>query len=200
MALVNCIECGNPVSNKTCKCYYCGYSPKGSCKNCEYFEQGHREILGECTLTDKEFAEFDLQINLAISLHAPNNELRSKIMKINKRYQIEEVLDAVKYYIDKTNRRVTFEYILLKGINDTKEHAAELANLLKGINCYVNLIPMNSTVNEFTRSTKEKMNAFYQTLIKNNINVTLRKEQGHDIDAACGQLRIKRMQGEICKD
>ena len=81
-----------------------------------------------------------------------------------------------------------------------QEMVDKLIKLIKGINCYVNLIPMNSTINQFTRSTQEKMNAFYETLVKSNINVTLRREQGHDIDAACGQLRIKKMQGDICED
>ena len=121
-------------------------------------------------------------------------------MLINRAYNISKLMDSIKYYYNKTNRRITFEYILLKDINDSPEDAKELVRLLKGINCYVNLIPMNSTINQFTRSTQEKMNAFYNVLIKNNINVTLRREQGHDIDAACGQLRIKKMQGEICKD
>ena len=131
-------------------------------------EIGARHItVSTCGLVPKikEFAEFDLQINLAISLHAPNNELRSKIMKINKRYQIEEVLEAVKYYIDKTNRRVTFEYILLKGINDSKEHALELASILKGINCYVNLIPYNEV------KTKEENNDFDVIVEGNGITV-----------------------------
>ena len=108
---------------------------------------------------------------------------------------LEQMLDQLKV-ADLLDRKI----ILLKDINDSLEDAKKLIKLIKGMNCYVNLIPMNSTVNEFTRSTKEKMNAFYETLIKNNINVTLRREQGHDIDAACGQLRIKKMQGEICKD
>ena len=166
-------------------------------------EIGSRHItVSTCGIVPKiiQYSDFELQVNLAISLHFADDEKRSKYMLINRAYNISELMDSIKYYYSKTNRRITFEYILLKDINDSVEDAKKLIKLIKGINCYVNLIPMNSTVNNFTRSTEEKMNTFYQTLIKNNINVTLRKEQGHDIDAACGQLRIKKMQGEICKD
>ena len=166
-------------------------------------EIGSRHItVSTCGIVPKiiQYSDFELQVNLAISLHFADDEKRSKYMLINRAYNISELMDSIKYYYNKTNRRITFEYILLKDINDSIEDAKKLIKLIKGINCYVNLIPMNSTVNEFTRSSEEKMNAFYKTLINNNINVTLRKEQGHDIDAACGQLRIKRMQGEICKD
>ena len=166
-------------------------------------EIGSRHItVSTCGIVPKiiEYSDFELQVNLAISLHFANEDKRSKYMKINNAYNIEELMDSIKYYYSKTNRRITFEYILLKDINDSLEDAKQLVKLLKGINCYVNLIPMNSTINEFTRSTQEKMNAFYNALMKNNINVTLRREQGHDIDAACGQLRIKKMQGELCKD
>lgn len=160
-------------------------------------EIGARHItVSTCGLVPKikEFAEFDLQINLAISLHAPNNELRSKIMKINKRYPIEEVLEAVKYYIEKTNRRVTFEYILLKGVNDTKECALELSKILKGINCYVNLIPYNEVKTKDYRSTAhDAAEEFFAVLHKNGINATVRMEHGNDISAACGQLRAQKM-------
>lgn len=166
-------------------------------------EIGSRHItVSTCGIVPKiiEYSDFELQVNLAISLHFANDEKRSKYMLINRAYNIQELMESIKYYYSKTNRRITFEYILLKDINDSVEDAKELIKLIRGINCYVNLIPMNSTINEFSRSTEEKTNAFYQMLIKNKINVTLRKEQGHDIDAACGQLRIKRMQGELCKD
>ena len=145
----------------------------------------------------KEFSKLPFQVNLAISLHAPNNRIRDKIMNINKAYKIEEVMHAVRDYLKMTNRRVTFEYIMLDGINDTKECALELANLLKGINGYVNLIPYNETENiSFKRSKKEKILAFYDILKKENINVTIRREFGTNIDAACGQLRAK---GEVIK-
>ena len=145
----------------------------------------------------KEFADFDLQVNLAISLHAPNNEIRNKIMAVNKSYPIEDLIDAIKYYIDKTNRRVTIEYILLKDINDSRENANELADLLHGLNVYVNLIPYNEVIEKpYKRSTKESMQAFFDQLKKRRINVQLRREQGGDIDAACGQLRSKQMKKE----
>ena len=138
----------------------------------------------------KEFTNNPKQVNLAISLHAPNNEIRNKIMPINKAYPIEKLIEAVKEYIEKTNRRVTFEYIMLKNINDKQEHALELAKLLKGINCYVNLIPYNETSHiEYKKSSKEDIMKFYDTLKKNNINVTIRKEFGRKVSAACGQLR-----------
>jgi len=156
---------------------------------------GARHItVSTCGVVPKirEFMNNGKQINLAISLHAPNNEIRNKIMNINKAYPIEELIKVLKEYIAVTNRRVTFEYILLDGINDTKECALELANLIKGMNAYVNLIPYNETSHiEFKRSSKENINAFYDTLKKNKINVTIRREFGGNVDAACGQLRSK---------
>ena len=141
----------------------------------------------------KEFTNQDKQVNLAISLHAPNNEIRNKIMPVNKAYPIESLMDSIKKYIDKTNRRVTFEYIMIKDINDSKETALELANLLKGINCYVNLIPYNETENiSFKRTKKVQIMRFYDILKKKNINVTIRKEFGSKVDAACGQLRANK--------
>ena len=156
---------------------------------------GQRHItVSSCGIVPKikEFADEETGVNLAISLHAPNNELRSKIMKVNRAYKIEEVIDAIKYYLSKTNRRVTFEYILLKDVNDTNECAYELSNLLRGINCYVNLIPYNETENiEFKRSSTSQIAKFYDILKKNNINVTIRKEFGSKVSAACGQLRAE---------
>ncbi len=141
----------------------------------------------------KEFADFPYQVNLAISLHAPNDELRSKIMPISKAYSIKELMDALKEYYDKTSRRLSFEYVMLDGVNDTEECAIELANLLKGLNCYVNLIPYNETENiEFKRSRSDKINKFYDILKKNDIDVTKRREFGGNISAACGQLRSKK--------
>ena len=154
---------------------------------------GSRHItISTCGLVPKikEFMNYDKQVNLAISLHAPNNEIRNKIMNINKAYPIEEVISAVREYINKTNRRVTFEYIMLKDINDSVECAIELSKLLKGINCYVNLIPYNETSHiEFKKSSKENILNFYDTLKKNNINVTVRRELGSKVSAACEQLR-----------
>lgn len=159
-------------------------------------EIGARHItLSTCGLVPKiiEFSNFPLQVNLAISLHFPNDELRSKYMPINRRYDLSELMIAVKDYYSKTNRRVTFEYILLDGINDDIKHAKELEKLIKGLNAYVNLIPYNSTEHKFSRSKKEKRNAFFEYLNSKGINAIMRKEHGSDIDAACGQLRIKVM-------
>ena len=133
---------------------------------------------------------YDKQVNLAISLHAPNNKIRSSIMEINKAYPIEKLISAVKKYVEKTNRRVTFEYIMLKDVNDSIECANELSTLLKGINCYVNLIPYNETSHiEYKKSSKEQVMKFYDALKKNGINVTIRREFGSKVNAACGQLR-----------
>lgn len=138
----------------------------------------------------KKFMEEDGQVNLAISLHAPNNELRSKIMPINKAYPLEKLMEVIKEYISKTNRRVTFEYIMLESVNDSEKEALELVKLLKGINCYVNLIPYNETENiEFKRTKEWKILKFYDILKSNKINTTIRKEFGGSVDAACGQLR-----------
>ncbi len=160
-------------------------------------EIGARHItVSTCGIVPKiyEYAEFDLQVNLAISLHAPNNDIRNQIMPINKAYPIEELIEAIKHYIDKTNRRVTIEYILLKDLNDTKQCANQLCDLLHGLNVYINLIPYNEVIEKpYKRSTKEAMVSFFDLLKKRRMNVQLRKEQGFDIDAACGQLRSKHM-------
>lgn len=156
-------------------------------------EIGARHLsVSTCGLVNKikEFQTSPLQANLAISLHAPNNDVRNQIMPINKKYDIYELIQSIKEYIDATNRRVTIEYILINGLNDKKEHAEELAKLLRGMNVYVNLIPYNEVLeNPFKRSSKDNMRVFFDTLKKKKLNVTLRQEQGHDIDAACGQLR-----------
>ncbi len=132
------------------------------------------------------------QVNLAISLHAPNDKIRNKIMPISKAYPLNKLMNAIKKYIEKTNRRVTFEYIMLENINDSIECANELAQLLKSLNCYVNLIPYNETENiGFKRTKKMQILTFYDILKKNGINVTIRKEFGGKVDAACGQLRAK---------
>lgn len=141
----------------------------------------------------KEFSHLPYQVNLAISLHASNDELRSKLMPINKAYPLKELIKAIKEYIDITNRRVTFEYILLDGINDKEENAKELANLIKGMNAYINLIPYNENSNIlYRRSKKDKILAFYDIIKKEGINVTIRREFGSKISAACGQLRSKK--------
>ncbi|MFJ8266320.1 23S rRNA (adenine(2503)-C(2))-methyltransferase RlmN [Peribacillus asahii] len=144
-----------------------------------------------------QFAEEPLQINFAVSLHAPNTELRSKLMPINRAYKLPDLIEAIKYYTEKTGRRVSFEYGLFGGENDTVEHAEELAALIKGIKCHVNLIPVNYVPERnYVRTPREQIFAFEKTLKKRGINVTIRREQGHDIDAACGQLRAKERKEE----
>ncbi|MEO4053573.1 23S rRNA (adenine(2503)-C(2))-methyltransferase RlmN [Solibacillus sp. CAU 1738] len=139
-----------------------------------------------------QFADEQLQINFAVSLHAPNQEARQKLMPIARAYKIEELLEAVRYYTKKTGRRVSFEYGLMSGENDSVEIAEELAQLIKGIKCHVNLIPVNYVPErDYVRTSRSKIFAFEKTLKKNGINVTIRREQGADIDAACGQLRAK---------
>ena len=156
---------------------------------------GQRHLtISTCGLVPKiyDFADLKTGVNLAVSLHAPNNEIRDKIMKINHAYKIEELFKAIDYYILKTNRRVTIEYIMLEGINDSDKCAQELANLVKGRLMYVNLIPYNETSHfELKRSNNFKIKSFYDILKSNNINVTIRKEMGGNLSAACGQLRAK---------
>ena len=137
-----------------------------------------------------EYAKEPIQTNLAVSLHAPNNELRTKIMKINKAYPLEELIASIKKYNEITKRRVTIEYILLGGINDTYKEADELIELLNGLNIYVNLIPYNETSHiEYKRSDNDTVMKFYDRLKRGGINVTVRRRFGSSIDAACGQLR-----------
>ncbi len=159
---------------------------------------GARHItLSTCGIIPKiqELSTLDLQINLAISLHAPNNELRNQLMPVNKAYPLKDLMQTLKEYIAKTNRRVTIEYVMLDGVNDSEKNAKELAELLKGLNVYVNLIPYNETNHlEFKRTSKNKIMKFYDSLKKQNINVTIRREFGSKIDAACGQLRSKEVE------
>ncbi|NIK79152.1 23S rRNA (adenine2503-C2)-methyltransferase [Paenibacillus castaneae] len=144
-----------------------------------------------------EFADSDLKVNLAVSLHAPNNELRTRIMKINRAIPIEKLMQAIDYYLEKTNRRITVEYILLKDVNDQKEHALELAELISDRRqlANVNLIPYNPVDehSQYQRSDRETVRAFYDTLKKQGISCSVRLEHGTDIDAACGQLRSKQL-------
>lgn len=145
----------------------------------------------------KEFADGDLGVNLAVSLHAPNNELRTRIMKINKAIPIEKLMEAIDYYLARTRRRMTIEYILLRDVNDGVEHALELAELMRPrrqlVN--VNLIPYNPVDehSQYQRSGQEAIRAFYDALKKQGISVSVRLEHGADIDAACGQLRSKQI-------
>ncbi len=141
----------------------------------------------------KEFSRLPFQVNLAISLHAATDSLRSKIMPINKVYPLKDLIQAVKEYINVTNRRVTFEYIMLDGINDRETDAKTLAKLLKGLNCYINLIPYNESSNIlFKRSKKDTILRFYDIIKKEGMNITIRREFGSNISAACGQLRAKK--------
>ena len=156
---------------------------------------GARHItVSTCGLPDKivKYSLEGLQTNLAISLHAPNNKLRDTLMKINKVYPLEVLMPAIKEYEKNAGRRVTYEYLLLEGINDTKECAMELINLIKGTFGYVNLIPYNETnKNDYKRSSGNRVHAFLDILMKNGVKATIRKEFGSDIDAACGQLKAK---------
>lgn len=153
----------------------------------------HRHItLSTCGLVDKiyDLAKENLQITLAISLHAPNNEIRQNTMPVAKRYDIDSLIKAAKYYADTTKRRVTFEYALIKGVNDSSDCARELASRLKGIMCHINLIPVNDVKeNNYIRSTEENINSFASLLRELGIETTVRRKLGSDINAACGQLR-----------
>jgi len=137
-----------------------------------------------------QFTTEPLQVGLAISLHAPNDELRDSIMPVNRKYSLQELMPACREYVATTGRRITFEYVLLAGVNDADEHAVELARLLRGLLCHVNLIPMNPTAaSAYARPSAERMRAFLGVLEGIGIPVTLRDTQGGDIQAACGQLR-----------
>lgn len=154
---------------------------------------GQRHItLSTCGLIDKmyELADEQLQITLAVSLHAPNDEIRNRIMPISRAYPMEKLLEACRHYAEKTKRRITFEYALIKGVNDSAENARELASRLKGLLCHVNLIPVNDVKERnYVRSTNESIKKFEEILISRNIETTVRRKLGSDIDAACGQLR-----------
>ncbi len=139
----------------------------------------------------REFAKMRLPVNLAVSLHASNDELRNELMPINKKYPINEVLDAAEYFSEETGRRITLEYIMLSGVNDLPEHAKELAGLIGKRNFYVNLIPYNSTESDFVKSSAERISAFCAVLKENGIVATKRREFGADLNAACGQLRAE---------
>lgn len=135
-------------------------------------------------------AEEDLQITLALSLHASNQEKRKKLMPVANKYELEEVLDACRYYFEKTGRRLTFEYSLVGGVNDTLEDSQELTSLVHGLNCHINLIPVNPVKErDFVQPDRSVVQAFKNKLEKNGVNVTIRREMGRDIDGACGQLR-----------
>ncbi|MNN09549.1 putative dual-specificity RNA methyltransferase RlmN [compost metagenome] len=144
-----------------------------------------------------KFADENTQINLAISIHAPNDALRSKLMPVNRRFPFADVMDALRYYIAKTGRRITFEYALIGGVNDQPEHAEELAEVLKDMLCHVNLIPVNHVPErKYVRTSRNDIFQFQRILADKGVNVTIRREQGHDIAAACGQLRAKHMESQ----
>lgn len=148
--------------------------------------------VSTCGIPDKirAIADENIPITLALSLHAPNNEVRKKLMPVAAKYELSEVLNAFQYYYEKTGRRLTFEYSLVDGVNDEEVHARELSKLIKGINCHVNLIPVNPIKErDYRKSENKKIQNFKKILENNRINVTIRREMGADIDAACGQLR-----------
>ena len=148
--------------------------------------------VSTCGLVPKirQLADEKLQITLALSLHAPNDEKRKELMPIAYNYTMDEVLDACRYYFQKTGRRITFEYSLVRGVNDFEEDACQLAGQIQDINCHVNLIPVNPVKERsFRQSTRQAVENFKIKLEKCGINVTIRREMGSDIDGACGQLR-----------
>ena len=155
--------------------------------------------LSTCGIVPKiyELAKESMQFTLSVSLHAPNDELRSSMMPVNKKWKVDELLQACRDYIDSTSRRISFEYSMVRGVNDTDECAMQLCKKLKGMLCHVNLIPVNA-VDETgcIGSTPQRVRAFADLLEKGGLNVTVRRTLGADIDAACGQLRKKQMKGE----
>lgn len=160
---------------------------------------GMRHIsLSTCGLLEKvdKISTYNLQLTLSLSLHAPDDETRSRIMPVNRAYGVDSVLDACKRYFDATGRRISFEYAMIDGVNDTPYHAELLAKKLRGTNCHVNLIPLNDVEESPLRpSTPQTLRAFTDTLQKSGINVTVRRRLGGDIDASCGQLRRKAING-----
>ncbi len=153
--------------------------------------------VSTCGLVPKirQLADMKLQITLAISLHAPNDELRKTMMPIANKYSISEIMDACRYYIAQTGRRISFEYSLVKGVNDTKECADQLIALVHNMKCHINLIPVNPIKErDYEQSEKKSINDFKNKLEKSGINVTIRREMGRDIDGACGQLRKSYME------
>lgn len=153
---------------------------------------GQRHItLSTCGLVPEiiKLADLKLQITLAISLHAPSDEVRKTFMPIAKKHTLKEIISACRYYIKKTNRRITFEYALTKGVNDSPLQAKELIKLIRGLNCHVNLIPVNKTQGEFAPTPRNDIQAFADILIGSRIQTTIRRSLGADVNAACGQLR-----------
>ncbi|AKL95533.1 ribosomal RNA large subunit methyltransferase N [Clostridium aceticum] len=164
---------------------------------------GNRHItLSTCGLVPeiRDLADLEIPINLAISLHAPNDEIRQKMMPIAKKYTIKDLMGACKYYLQKTNRRLTFEYALVKEVNDEEVHAKQLGQLLKGLLCYVNLIPVNIvTKGKFQKPREDQVKRFQKVLKMQGVEATIRREMGADINAACGQLRNNYLSKEMEK-
>ncbi|GBF12189.1 23S rRNA (adenine(2503)-C(2))-methyltransferase RlmN [Tepidibacillus infernus] len=145
-----------------------------------------------------DFANLKWQVGFAVSLHAPNDELRTRLMPINRKYPLKKLMEACHYYVNTTNRRITFEYALMGNVNDQDEHAEELANLIKDLKCHVNLIPVNHVPErDYVRTPRNQIFNFKKILEKHKVNVTIRREQGGDIEAACGQLRAKHIKHEF---
>lgn len=184
---VSVMGIGEPFDNFDNVCSFCEIltAPKG-------LEIGEKHItVSTCGLVPQiyDFAELPHPCNLAISLHAPNDELRSELMPINRRYPLNELLKAAECFSIKANRRVTLEYIMLDGVNDEPFHASQLAELIGERNFYVNIIPYNPTeADSFRKSSHDRIMTFYDILKKNSIGVTMRREFGSDLKAACGQL------------
>lgn len=150
--------------------------------------------LSTCGIVPKiyELMDMNLQLTLSVSLHAPNDKIRSELMPINKKYNVSELIKACRDYTNKTSRRISFEYSMISGVNDSDECANELCRLLKGMLCHVNLIPVNNVrENNFIKSDDNRLKKFVSILERNSINVTVRRTLGRDIEASCGQLRKK---------
>jgi len=148
--------------------------------------------VSTCGLVPKirQLADMQLQLTLAISLHAPNDEMRKTLMPIANKYSIAEIIEACRYYIDVTGRRITFEYSLVQNVNDSESCAIQLISLVRGLNCHINLIPVNPIKErDFQQTRQKEIQLFKNKLEKSGINVTIRREMGRDIDGACGQLR-----------
>lgn len=183
---VSVMGIGEPFDNFDSVCDFCALIA-----NDNGLAVGRRHItVSTCGLVPgiMKFAEAECPCNLAISLHAPNDELRSRIMPINKKYPIAEVLRAAEYFSEKTHRRVTLEYVMLNGVNDSLEHAVQLAELIGERDFYVNLIPYNSTESRFSKSEAGKISEFFRILKERGVIATKRREFGAELKAACGQL------------
>ena len=165
---------------------------------------GMRSVsLSTCGLVPnmRRFAQEDLPVTLSLSRHAPNDEVRKRLMPVANAYTMDDVLDACRYYIEKTGRRVIFEYALVHGVNAAPEQAAELAGRLRGIQCHVNLIPLNSVPERgLTGVSEREVDAFRRVLEQKNISVTRRREMGDDIEGACGQLRRRYLRDQTAEE